>query len=447
MLLKKMRYNKRIVFCAVAVFCFAWLGIVPTQAQTTDALGTFTPYSLYGIGDLAVQGTGYNRAMGGVGVGMRDNRFINYINPAAITERDTLSFMLDFGVNQNNHYGTAKNTNFAYNTFSVQNFVFTTPIYKSSALVVGVAPYSNIGYKFESAELDDQIEAVVGDVRYQQYGTGSVSQLFVGAAATFFDRLSVGGQMIYYFGSLNRHSNVLYNSNASYRNLFTGWDYSIHTISGKFGIQYEEVIGKKRQSKIVLGATYRMGMNMNGELARYVLSSNSQTISSSSSVADTILFAQSATGLSIPDEFAVGVSFIHQDRWVFGFDYQYQDWRDVKIPVVSNRFSSMRAQAFRAGVQWTPNRYDIRYYLKRVTYRGGFYYDQSYLGFDGEQISSVGFTLGMSLPIYRWYNSLTIGVDVGQKGITGTTLLKDRYAKFFLSINLHDVWFQKYRYE
>ena len=415
-----------------------------SQAQVTDALGTFTPYSLYGVGEIASQGTGYNRSMGGLGVGVRDNRFINYINPAAITARDTLAFMLDFGIAQNNHYGNDRNSSIAYNTFSMQNFVFTTPLYKSSALVVGVAPYSNIGYKFESADQNDEIEATIGDVRYQQYGTGSVSQLFVGAAVTLFNRLSLGAQMVYYFGSVNRHSNVLYNSNDAYRNLFTGWDYSIHSVSGKFGLQYEEVIGKNRRSKIVLGATYRMGMNLRGELARYVLSSNSSTMSS---VADTILFREAKTGLSIPDEFAVGISFVHADRWVIGFDYQYQDWSKVEIPITSDRFATMRSQTFRAGIQWTPNRYDIRYYIKRMTYRAGFYYDESYLSFDGNQISSIGFTLGTTLPIYRWYNSVTVGLDVGQKGISKETLLRDRYIKFFLNINLHDVWFQKYRYE
>ena len=38
--------------------------------------------------------------MGGLGIGVRDNRYINYNNPAAITERDTLSFMQNFSSSQ-----------------------------------------------------------------------------------------------------------------------------------------------------------------------------------------------------------------------------------------------------------------------------------------------------------------------------------------------------------
>ena len=79
------------------------------KAQNTDALGTFTPYSLFGIGEIERQGTAFNRAMGGIGVGIRDNRFINYLNPASITARDTLSFMLDIGVDSKNFYNKDKN--------------------------------------------------------------------------------------------------------------------------------------------------------------------------------------------------------------------------------------------------------------------------------------------------------------------------------------------------
>lgn len=74
------------------------------KAQLTDAMSSYTPYSLFGLGDISKQGNAYNLSMGGIGIGMRDNRFINYLNPAAISERDTLAFMLDFNVNQKNSY-------------------------------------------------------------------------------------------------------------------------------------------------------------------------------------------------------------------------------------------------------------------------------------------------------------------------------------------------------
>ena len=186
----------KVMSAAFILFCpLSWL-----HGQTIDALGSYSPYSMFGVGKIAAEGTAYNYSMGGIGVGMRDNRVINFINPAAITARDTLSFMFDFGVNEKNSYFSDNITKSAYNVFNMQNVAFTFPIYRSSAFVVGIAPFSDVGYKFLSTETSTDIEADMGDVKYQQYGTGSIYQLFLGASVMFFDRISLGAQGIYYFG-------------------------------------------------------------------------------------------------------------------------------------------------------------------------------------------------------------------------------------------------------
>ena len=64
--------------------------------------GAYSPYSIFGIGDLSQEGSAFNKSMGGVGIATRNKRFINYMNPAAVTARDSLSFMADFGLSQNN---------------------------------------------------------------------------------------------------------------------------------------------------------------------------------------------------------------------------------------------------------------------------------------------------------------------------------------------------------
>lgn len=60
----------------------------------------------------------------------------------------------------------------------MQNIAFTFPIYKSSAFIVGIAPFSDVGYKFQSTETGTDMVADMGDIKYQQYGTGSISSCF-----------------------------------------------------------------------------------------------------------------------------------------------------------------------------------------------------------------------------------------------------------------------------
>ncbi len=61
-------------------------------AQTTDALSTYTPYSLFGVGDVSRPGTAFNKSMGSIGIGVKDMRYINYLNPASIVERDSFVY-------------------------------------------------------------------------------------------------------------------------------------------------------------------------------------------------------------------------------------------------------------------------------------------------------------------------------------------------------------------
>src|SRR5574344_408128 len=83
----------KIFFAAVATVLFS--GVLNAQ---DGAFTSYSPYSVFGVGNMSRQGNAYTLSMGGVGIASRNNRFINIVNPAAVTARDTLSFMLDFGI-------------------------------------------------------------------------------------------------------------------------------------------------------------------------------------------------------------------------------------------------------------------------------------------------------------------------------------------------------------
>ena len=81
--------NKILLFVVMS-FC-----VLPLSAQD-DAYNAYTPYSMFGIGDISKQGTAYNKSMGGVGIATRDKGHINILNPAAVTAREEKSFMADY---------------------------------------------------------------------------------------------------------------------------------------------------------------------------------------------------------------------------------------------------------------------------------------------------------------------------------------------------------------
>ena len=412
--------------------------------------GAYSPYSIYGIGDISKEGTAYNKSMGGVGIANRNNRFINIQNPAAVTARDSLAFMADFGLVQGNTVYSQGDRKSAHNTFNIYDFVMTFPIYRSSAFKVGITPYSDMGYDFSSVETNPEIIGNTGNITYDSYGSGSVYQAFFGAGVTFWKRLSVGADMIYYFGNLDKITNMDY-SDASYRSLNSGSELTVRGLTGKFGLQYEQKLGGN--VSMVIGATYKLGTNMKGYSTNY-------RYANQSSVTDTLKYnvdTLAKTGVRFADEIGVGIAFKGGDKWSAEIDYIRSDWSTSGFDaqpgfsaIGESRFSSTVSHSFRAGFEITPNRNDIRYYMKTCSYRVGVYYDQAYYKLDGNNVNSMGLTFGMTLPIeneYRKYNGITLGVDIGQKASAKNGMIRERYAMFVIGFNIHDLWFIKQQYQ
>ena len=72
---------------------------------------TNSPYTRYGYGQLADQGSGNSKAMGGIAYGLRDKYQVNFANPASYTAIDSLTFIFDGGI-------SLQNTNFSNGTIS-----------------------------------------------------------------------------------------------------------------------------------------------------------------------------------------------------------------------------------------------------------------------------------------------------------------------------------------
>ncbi len=423
---------------------FLVIGVCASAQDGT--YGAYSPYSIYGIGDISKEGTAYNKSMGGTGIANRNRKFINYMNPAAVTARDTLSFMADFGLVQKNTLYRQGDLRSANNTFNIYNFIMSFPIYKSSAFMVGITPYSDVGYDFSSIEKDDNIIGNTGNISYSSYGLGSVYQAFIGAGATFWRNFSVGAEMIYYFGNIDKVTNMNYSDN-SYRSVNSGNDLTLNGITGKAGLQYEQNLGN--DVSVIVGATYKLGTKMKGFATDF-------RYANQVSMTDTLRYnvdTLAASGVRFGDELGVGISIRKGETWSAEFNYFRSDWSKSGFDKATgfavsggSTFSSTVSQSFRAGFEIVPNRNDVRYYFNTCSYRIGAYYDQSYYKLDGNNVNSMGITLGITLPVFRWYNGISLGVDLGQRSSTKNNMIRERYATFVIGFNIHDIWFRKVQY-
>ena len=439
---------------SILVVAAALLMLFPAQlrAQDDDPLAGigYSPYSLFGFGDLVRQGTTYNTMMGGIGIGDRNVRNINILNPAGITARELKSFMVDFGLENRNviYEGNAARSisptasgvqRSASNTFNMHNLVVSFPIASQGAFKVGIMPYSSVNYDFEAHETSDELIASVGDITYTRTGRGGLYKAFLGAGVTLFDRLSLGIDANYYFGRIVRSSSATFENATSYRYLETGWRDNVSCFGAKAGLQYSQPLTKALVATV--GVTYDFNTKLRGSQTRFAYGEYSAT--------DTIYHKVSnLENYAIPGEIGAGITLRYADQWMIGFDYTRQDWSKVDFggyPGVD--FSTGVAQNFRAGFEVTPNRYDVRsgfgHFLRRVTYRGGAYHERSFMQLGGHPVAATGITLGFGLPVFRYYNSLNLGVDIGQRGTLKSNQIRERYFLITISFNLHDIWFIK----
>jgi len=433
----------------------AFLSCIPAALSAQDgAYGSMTPYSIYGIGDLSDMGSAYNRSMGGTGIASRNNRFMNYTNPAAVTARDSLAFMIDMSLFQDNKVFRQGDMKSGSNTFNLNDLAISFPIYRSSAMMVGIRPYSNVGYEYGYLYTDPALIGKTGNIGYSATGQGSLYQLFASAGVTFWKKLSLGAEWIYHFGSIERLNTESFGE-ASYNGAENGYNMKLHATAAKVGIQYEEKVGTS--GKLCIGATYKTAASMKGFVEGFEFSTGSASSDTLSYSLDTL---QNTPGkVKIAGELGIGIAYNCADRWRAELDYTRSDWTSTGMDSVGgfagnaapvsgfSGFSAAVSQSFRAGFEITPNRNDIRYYYKKITYRAGAYYKNEYFKLDGRDISSTGITLGATLPVFRWYNGLTLGVDFGQRGNVRDNAIRERYVNFSLGVNLFDIWFRKQQYE
>ena len=408
------------------------------SAQTDGTYSGFSPYSVFGVGQLHQSGTAWNRGMGGVGIAARNNRYVNIMNPASVTARDSLSFMSDFGLGGRMSVFQEGSKRAANTVFNIDDFVISFPMWRNTAFMAGLRPMSDVGYKISASEVD--VES--GTQTFVSAGNGGIYQFFAAAGVTLWDRLSLGAQFNYNFGNINKKAALGY-SDASFRSSSSGDSLQVSSISAKLGLQYAQPLSKS--SSLTFGATYEFGSRMKGYSIHYrELGSYDRTRSSAS---------LDEKELMLGDELGLGIAYKYGDKFMAEFDYTRSGWANSKLDQVSgfsnvgeSVFAPSVGQSFRAGLEYTPNRSDIRYYFRRVTYRAGAYFDQSYYTVDGAHVNAVGVTLGMTLPVFRWYNGISVGVDLGRRGLAASQV-KENYFGFSVGFNVFDIWFQKRPYE
>jgi hypothetical protein len=442
--------SKKIIWGAFLLL--ALLSATGVSAQESS-LNAYSPNTFYGLGNLNYTGATIFSSMGGASIGYRSEYElkINTTNPASLSSIPQKTFFFDMGVtglgtylSQNSNNKTLKSS---FNTFNLSNITIAFPLAKKLGMSLNVAPYSSVGYRVQRDETDMDVLADLGSVSYYYTGEGEINEAKASLGWEPFKGLSIGAEFIYLWGNIDRNYQTYirpYTGSGSYNNetnTFTGiTNEKVGRVFGGFGLQYSPI--RKDKTRLTIGATYRLGGNLDSEVTDYIPSGN---------IYNDIVRLDTLPSVNyIPQTIGVGF-YLHREKFSIGADYIYQGWGQHNPADTENDVAYIDTHTFKIGAQFTPDRYSMRSFFKRNTYRVGFRLNDYYLQMRGVRTKEKAVTLGVEIP-FKMMNvsSVNLGLELGERGTMQKGLILERYWKVNIGIMLfgrdYDYWFEKYKY-
>ncbi|MBQ2413718.1 MAG: hypothetical protein II315_02200 [Rikenellaceae bacterium] len=420
----------------------ATFAVAPAALNAQEiSLNAFSPYTMYGVGELHTPGTVAQRSMGGVGVAMQSNLVHNPLNPAALGNMMQQSFIFNFGLEGQNFYAKQGDAKTSFNSFNVRDIAIQFPITKRLAMSASVTPYSSVGYRILTEEKNPDVLADIGYVDYYYTGEGSITEAKLAMGWEPFKRFYIGASAMFYVGDIDRFNTTRITALTAGQGTFSSAsklnNLSASRIMGNVGVQYHIIM--KPKAALTVGAVYDFG----GELK----AKTKEFISSNNVFSDTVSMKKGVSPIALPRSISAGLYF-HSPKVVAGFDYVYQDWESKNEYDEVNKVGYTNTHTYKLGVQFTPNRGDVRRVLNRWSYRMGARYGQSYMTFYGTKLPEVALTLGVGIPIKLFgTSSIDVGVELGRRGTLSNGLIRDNYFKISLGMSMfgEDYWFSRYK--
>lgn len=412
---------------------------------------TNSPYTRYGYGDLSEQSFGNSKAMGGIAFGLRDGGQINPLNPASYTAIDSLTFLFEGGVSLQNMNVSGGGVKLNTKNSSVDYLAMQFRLHPRIAMSIGLLPFSNVGYSVSDTHTaTDPVTGNSTEYARNYSGDGGLHQLYGGLGVKLLKNFSLGVNVSYFWGDINRTRVVYYPSVSEAYNYNYQSVASISSYKLDFGAQYTLTLDKKHS--VTIGAVYSPKLNLGNDYSVTTQMVSNSTGTTASSTTD----KPNAT-FELPNTFGVGFTYNYDKRLTVGVDYSLQQWSKSKFDVASTDEAVLQdfdeTYAFcdrhkvSVGVEYIPNLMG-RSYLSLIKYRAGAYYKTPYYKIGGKEAArEYGVTAGFGLPVPRSRSILSISGQFVRVSGQETNYVNENIFRVSIGLTFNERWFFKRRVE
>jgi hypothetical protein len=398
-----------------------------------------------------------NFAMGGLAAPYASVANINTTNPASYAA--LVRTTIDVGFNVDGSSIQTKDSAYRAASGNISHLVVSfVPKPDKFAVTLGLLPYTNINYDF----VQNFTDPAIGSYKYAYSGQGSLYQVFAGAAYKFksrineLDNFSIGFNAGYIFGKLDYQKIITFPDSTLAYNTRNITVMNAHSFSYNAGIQYRRRIYHNRDVNdprtdifMILGAYGSGGIKMDAKISNYWDRFEINQNTGSPQAVDTSLavFNQKSK-LTMPFNIGAGAMFGNELFWMIGADFRYANWSKFSSPLNNDQLKDSWRMSL--GFQITP-KIDDRKFLNKIQYRLGAYYGKSEMSFQGNQLTETGGTIGLGIP-FKFMRfaaaSLNLGADVGTRGTSDKTAVRENYYKINVGFVLNDLaWFVKRKFD
>ncbi|MBI5463618.1 MAG: hypothetical protein HY966_01535 [Ignavibacteriales bacterium] len=382
-------------------------------------------YTRYGFGDLLFFGGNRSFALGGTGIGLVSGDFINRLNPASLSKITLTRFSGSFYFNSIS--SKAPEGSSSYSNFGLQGIAVAIPISKDHGIVLGVesTPLSLVSYAVV------RTQDTLGIASTQNvYGSGGLSQFALALSYSPTRFVHTGARLNYVFGRLHQYTKLSF-TDPSFSNATNDFSVYYSGVSLTLGVMLERVgehLGISGLDKLDAGFILTTPAD---------LKANRQN----SYITDSVLTITTKSTSTIPAVLGFGVSYPLNQRLLLTSDVVLQSWSGATFEGATQ---AQLRNAFRVavGAELLPQANGDSYW-KRVAYRAGAGFHQTYYQMNGTGIDEFFFSGGLGLPLLL-EGRLNIGVQVGMRGTTAQRLEKETFVRLSVGISGTEAWFMKF---
>lgn len=427
-----------LVLFALPVFCFS-------QENS--------PYSRYGIGNLAPQGNIFNRGMGGVSAGFSDLATVNFLNPASYSNLVYTTLDIAAQVDSKTLKSNSVADKYTSNNAFVSYLQLGVPLLNGNkkaakkniswGLNFGLRPVSRINYDIQKNSRISNIDSLT--TLYE--GSGGVTAAFVGTGIRI-KNFSFGANLNYYFGNKNYNTRLIFiNDTVNYLKSNSGTQTNFGGLSLTGGIQY---LIKIKGGALRLGGYGNLQKQYTAtqDIIRQTFSYNPST--GSADKLDSIYENKNQKGtIVLPASYGVGFT-VEKPHWMYGVDFEATNWNNYSF--YGQKDQVQNSWMVKAGFQYFPADVESKKYWNFVKYRAGLYFGPDYIT-AGNKLPQFGVTAGAGFPLKlkrsfyeTQYSVMNISVEYMNRG-NGQNNITENTFRIGIGFALGDIWFVRRKYD